>query len=236
MLLSISHENVNIEFELIFRRRKTMAIRVEPSRTVTVFAPMGSSRKDIIKNVQKSAPWIVKKLQAFNSVEPYRPKQFVNGERFLYLGTEYPLKITPSASLKRAAVRLEADVIEVRIDEGEEAAIKEALEKWYRKEAKRIIPERVEHYRSIIGKTPGRVVVKEQKKRWGSCSSRGNLNFNWKIVMAPLPVLDYIVVHEMCHLIHLNHSREFWSLVERILPDYLRCKDWLQNSYFTLNI
>ncbi|HBQ86147.1 MAG TPA: M48 family peptidase, partial [Syntrophomonas sp.] len=75
---------------------------------------------------------------------------------------------------------------------------------------------------------PNRVVIKEQKTRWGSCSSKHNLNYNFKTVMAPLPVLDYIVVHEMCHLVHLNHSREFWNLVESIIPEYRQHKEWLK--------
>jgi predicted metal-dependent hydrolase len=107
---------------------------------------------------------------------------------------------------------------------------------WYRKKAREQINERIKYYQPKVGVQPARITVKEQKKRWGSCSSRGNLNFNWRAVMAPSPVLDYIIVHELCHLKHHNHSREFWNLLASILPDYKNRREWLKKNGVRLNL
>ena len=89
------------------------------------------------------------------------------------------------------------------------------------------IRERVEHYAPLIGRRPGRITVREQKRRWGSCSAKGNLNFNWKLIMAPPQALNYVVIHELCHLCEFNHSPRFWQLVERQMPEYQVWKQWL---------
>lgn len=96
--------------------------------------------------------------------------------------------------------------------------------------AKKMIPERVEFYAGIMGVSYGRITIREQKTRWGSCSSRGNLNFNWKLMLMPEGVLDYVVVHELAHRIEMNHSKAFWEQVERVLPDYRKRKDALSRA------
>lgn len=110
----------------------------------------------------------------------------------------------------------------------------EALKKRYIKAAKEYIPKRVSHYASLLGVTYGRIRIAEQKTRWGSCSSNGTLSFNWKLMLAPPRVLDYVVVHELCHRIEMNHSARFWALVESILPEYRQYRDWLKNNGSTL--
>ena len=96
--------------------------------------------------------------------------------------------------------------------------------------AMRVIPERVRYYAPIVGVDYGRITIRNQKTRWGSCSSAGNLNFNVALMRVPLEVLDYVVVHELCHRIELNHSKRFWSEVERVLPDYKKQKKWLSEN------
>jgi predicted metal-dependent hydrolase len=125
-------------------------------------------------------------------------------------------------------VRLYQDKLQVITSTRDGAAIREAIIDWYRSQASQKIEERINYYHHKIGRNPARITIKEQRTRWGSCSSLGNLNFNWKAIMAPSPVLDYIVVHELCHLIHLNHSQDFWNLVASILPDYRERRDWLK--------
>ena len=84
----------------------------------------------------------------------------------------------------------------------------------------KIFPERVEHYARLMGISYGRITIREQKTRWGSCSGKGNLNFNWKLTLMPMEILDYVVVHELAHRKEMNHSRKFWKIVEQVLPDY----------------
>ncbi|HWP96706.1 MAG TPA: SprT family zinc-dependent metalloprotease [Syntrophomonadaceae bacterium] len=236
MFLSFPYGATTIEFEVIFRKRKTMAIRVDAQQKITTFAPLGTSKKQILNRMRTSAPWIMKKLQMFNAMEPYRPKEYVDGERFLHLGTKYPLQISLISGSGAAKVELGQNLLIVQTPNRDENIIKMAIETWYRQEARKVITERVEYYLPIIGKAPNRIVIKEQKKRWGSCSSRGNLNFNWKTIMAPQSVVDYVVVHEMCHMVYLNHSREFWGQVEQILPDYRQQKSWLDHFGLSLSL
>lgn len=103
-----------------------------------------------------------------------------------------------------------------------------SLEKWYRREAALIIEEKASYYAEVLKVDYQAIHIKDQRSRWGSCSSKKNLNFNWRLIMAPEPVLEYVVIHELCHLRHMNHSADFWKLVESICPGYKQYKRWLK--------
>lgn len=111
-----------------------------------------------------------------------------------------------------------------------QVAITDAMRKEGKKEAKKRIPERIAYYAKLMGVSYGRIAVREQKTRWGSCSASGNLNFNWKLILMPPEILDYVVVHELAHRKELNHSKDFWSVVEQILPDYKERRRWLKTE------
>lgn len=113
---------------------------------------------------------------------------------------------------------------------------REGLEKRYRQAAKEYFPRRVAYYAQQIGVTYGTIRIAGQKTRWGSCSSKGTLSFNWKLMLAPPKVLDYVVVHELCHRKEMNHSPRFWKLVEEIMPDYKEYKQWLKENGNTLQL
>ncbi len=113
---------------------------------------------------------------------------------------------------------------------------RDALEKRYRKAAKEYFPKRADYYAQVLGVHYERIRIAEQKTRWGSCSSKGTLSFNWKLMLAPPKVLDYVVVHELCHLKEMNHSRAFWSLVEQVMPDYKEYRTWLKENGNTLQL
>ena len=111
---------------------------------------------------------------------------------------------------------------------------RQALEERYRQAAREYLPRRVAYYQNIIGVTCGTITIRDQKTRWGSCSAKGNLNFNWRLMLAPPRVLDYVVVHELCHRREMNHSKAFWALVEAVLPDYAQLRTWLKDNGKTL--
>ena len=113
---------------------------------------------------------------------------------------------------------------------------REGLERRYRQAAKEYIPRRADYFAQRIGVSYERIRIAEQKTRWGSCSSRGTLSFNWKLMLAPPKVLDYVVVHELCHLIEMNHSPRFWKLVEEIIPEYKEYRKWLKENGNTLQL
>ncbi|MBQ8199384.1 MAG: M48 family metallopeptidase [Lachnospiraceae bacterium] len=110
------------------------------------------------------------------------------------------------------------------------------LEKRYRQAAKEYIPKRADYYAQLLGVTYERIRIADQKTRWGSCSSKGTLSFNWKLMLAPPKVLDYVVVHELCHLIEMNHSPRFWKQVENVIPDYKEYRKWLKENGITLQL
>lgn len=109
------------------------------------------------------------------------------------------------------------------------AAQRDALENRYKKAAKEYIPKRVSYFQNLTGGNYNRITIRSQKTRWGSCSAKGNLSFNWRLMLAPPAVLDYVVVHELCHLTHMNHSAAFWQAVEEAYPDYKAARKWLKD-------
>jgi len=230
MKLSTQYGNKKIDFEVIYRDRKTLEIRVEPPDSIQVISPQGLKDEVIKEKVKSKGKWIIKKLIDFKDTG-YIPleREFVNGESFMYLGRNYLLKINIDNDLKRPKVELLDGKLQIYSPTKDQGILKKALEKWYRKETERIITKRVEFYRHKFNIEPRQVKIKQQKRRWGSCTPKGDLLFNWRTVMAPSPVIDYIIVHELSHLVHKNHSSKFWKKVESILPDYKDRKKWLKD-------
>ena len=230
MKLSTQYGNKNIEFEIEYRNRKTLAIQIEPIDKVLVLSPRGLSEEIIKEKVKSKAKWILKKLLHFKDMGyiPFK-REFVNGEAFIYLGRNYLLQLLLNENLYRPIVKLSDGKLNISTPTKDQTILKNALQKWYKREAKKIIIKRFEFYKPKFSVKPRIIKIKEQKKRWGSCSSKGNIYFNWRAVMAPSPVIDYIIVHEMSHLIHKNHSSKFWESVETILPDYKARRKWLRD-------
>ena len=204
------------------RRKKTVTITLDRDRSVVVAAPLKTRNSDIEAIVRKRAGWILRKLRE-EDPRP-QPRQLVSGESLYYLGRAVPIHVqtsaglTPSVSLEDWTFRIECP----EYLEGEErrTALREALMSWYWGRADETIRENVERWQSRVGRKPARISLGDQKSLWGSCSSKGSLRFNWRIVMAPPPLIDYVVVHELCHLVVANHSDRFWEQVARIIPDY----------------
>lgn len=150
-------------------------------------------------------------------------------------GREYPLQIM--RSLRRPAVRLSDGVICVNLYAplpGDPYAL---LKSWYKKQALSLLTQKTIFWAQQIGVTFHKISIKDQKTRWGSCSSLGNINYNWRIIMAPDPAIDYLVIHELCHRAHLNHSASFWEMTRLYAPDYKEQKLWLKQhgqSYFNI--
>ena len=150
--------------------------------------------------------------------------------KILYRGREYRLVLRREPARKRIQVELDEDELLISTTNAEPARIYKAIEKWYIGQAHMIFPVRVMHYLQFTGGEVKAIRIKDQKTRWGSCSSLHNLNFNWRLIMAPGEVLDYVVVHELCHLTHMNHSRDFWNMVEKVMPDYRVYRKWLKDN------
>jgi predicted metal-dependent hydrolase len=237
MKLSTQYENKKIEFELEYRNRKTLAIQVKPINKIIVLSPIGLPEHIIKGKVSSKGKWILKKLLDFKDIG-YIPsnREFADGEAFMYLGRNYLLQLFLDSTLTRLKVKLSDGILITYAPTKDPVVLKKLLERWYRKEAEKVILKRIEYYKTKFRIEPAKIKIKEQKRRWGSCSSRGSIYFNWRIIMAPPLVIDYVIVHEMSHLIHRNHSLQFWKQVESILPDYKVRKKWLRDHGARMNL
>ena len=215
-------------------RKKTLAINVTLASQVIVLAPNNFSREKIKTIVKKKALWILEKQEHFKRLAMLFPeKELVSGEQILLLGRKYRLKIKEENYLsipKLSGRRLFIYVHSNLAPEDRKEIIKDTLIKWYFEKSSKIIKQRVNRYSKLLNMFPKKVIIKDQKKRWASCSKDGTLRFNWRISMAPVSIIDYIVVHELCHLKIKNHSSDFWKLLSIEMPDYQNRRNWLKNN------
>ena len=224
-----------IEYTIKYSRLASyIKIMVDAKDGVQVTAPLACDTKTISSIVQDKGTWILEKMDYLADLAGCPvPRLFVDGEQFFYLGNRFEFKVQASEQVRRREVIINGRQMLVKVPravhlEGGAEAVRAALVKWYRKQANLIINERINLYTDMMSVEPAKIRIKEQKHRWGSCSGKGNLNFNWHLVMAPEHIIDYVVVHELCHLKRLDHSPVFWGLVEAILPDYQNRRSWLK--------
>jgi predicted metal-dependent hydrolase len=216
-------------------KRKTSAIKIQKGK-VFVMVPERLSMTVIEYLVTEKTRWIKEKLALQKAVFAIKPKEFVSGEAFSYLGKHHPLKIESGLY---PAIKLHQDelVVSVRDKAADNTkAIKQLLIKWYKQQAEAELRQKTESYSRIIGVNPSSVIIKSFKSRWGSCKTTGGIQYNWKIIIAPDSVINYVVIHELCHILHHNHSPAFWKAVERYCHDYRDCGAWLKINGASLEI
>ncbi len=227
---SIMIEDNEILYTLVRSKRKTIGISIGIKDGVKVAAPNHTSKKQVEEVIYKNTKWILEKLKALEDVVV--PKiQFKEGALFNYLGESYIVKVMKNLNKKKDYVERENGYLVVYIKcEDSEDNIKKLLLLWFREEANTFLKERLHFFSNKIGLFPNDVKIKDQKARFGSCSSKKNINLNWKLIMAPVEIIDYVIVHELCHLMEMNHSNKFWSLVETYMEDYQVRRKWLKEN------
>jgi hypothetical protein len=181
--------------------------------------------------VQKKIKWVLhyQKL-ARESYRPSVKREFVDGERFLYLGDWHKLFV--SGDFKQPLVFNERKFL---LSEYFLPNAKQLFEQWYRKQAYVVIKDRVSHYADPADLSFKMITITGARKRWGSCGPKGTLNFSWRLIMAPIKVVDYVIVHELVHLEVRNHSRKFWEKVRLLFPNDQQAETWLQANFWLLN-
>ena len=233
--------------EIVFKikrsnRRKTVGIHIDPEKGVIVHSPQFLRVDEISEIVRKRAQWIIEKRKFVrNQSQLNSVKEFVSGETFPYLGRKYRLKVKKSASGKEECCSLINGRLLVQIEreldgKGVKEIVRKALIKWYLEHAHEKIPQRVKLYARQMGAWPERVEIKSYKRQWGSCSHNGVIRFNWKIITAPVTILDYVIVHELCHLIYPNHSAQFWEKLQTIIPNYKNRRNKLKEHSLQIGI
>jgi predicted metal-dependent hydrolase len=208
-------------------RIKSAQLQVEAG-AVSIAVPKRLSEERIKKLLVDKNRWIKEKLYLQKQAVPVPKRELVSGEAFPYLGRNYRLKVITG---KMQPVKLTHGQLYVSLPKimQHDHVIREMLVYWYQQQAELKFKEKVKRYAPVVGVAPKVVAVKTFKSRWGSCNAKGEILFHWKIIMAPHSIVDYIVVHELCHLKHHDHSQAFWKSVERVIPEYLDCKAWLRD-------
>ena len=225
-----------VEYTLVQTSRSNVLFKALPEGELKVYAPRYMRLKDIDGMVRDRAPEL---LEMLDRVEARAAQQRAehpvsDGSPVMIEGRRYALRLLSGRRVKGELIGNEYWL--ALPDPEDEDAVRAALRAALSARALARIRERIGYYVPRIGRMPGRVTIREQKTRWGSCSGKGNLNFNWKLIMAPPEVLDYVVIHELCHLYEFNHSPRFWALVAAQMPDYEVWKKWLKAHAEDLSI
>jgi predicted metal-dependent hydrolase len=214
-----------VEIDQIVRsKRKTLAILIKNDGTLIVRAPMRTSQAAIQAFVKQHIAWIEKKQAEIRTVIAPARKQYTPGELFLFLGKPYPLAMVKD---QRQTLVLEESF---KLAESARDRAELAFERWYRTQARRILQERVDLFASQYAFQYRGIKITSAKTRWGSCSAQGSLNFSWRLILAPLEQVDYVVVHELVHTEHHNHSKRFWEKLGKIMPDFKQRTLWLRRN------
>ncbi|HEU4783023.1 MAG TPA: SprT family zinc-dependent metalloprotease [Ktedonobacterales bacterium] len=213
----------------VSRRARRLRFEVRPGNGLEVTTPPGVSVARIEAVMREKTDWITKMLVRYaqpplSVVET--PLQ--SGALLPFAGGQLRLELNTSHPGRRKTAVLEEGTLRLFLDSMSPDAVRAAIERWYRRQAHHVFAERATHWNAQFGYNYGRIAIRDQKSRWGSCSRQGNLNFNWRLLLAPLAVLDYIVIHELAHLKEGNHSPRFWALVAEQCPDYRDYRAWLR--------
>jgi len=210
------------------KRKKTISLRVRMDGRIVIYAPHRMPQEAIEKFFEEKRGWIHKKLQQREETQQtLKPREFISGERFPFLGDGFPLEVQENRDRKHPLVFSQNRFI---LDQGAHHRARDLFVRWYRKEARERIEERVEHFSQRLQLFHQGIRITGARYRWGSCSAGNRLSFSWRIIMAPLHIIDYVILHELVHVKEKNHSKRFWEFLEMILPDCREHRRWLRES------
>jgi len=227
----------DIEYELLpGNQRKTTDIVIERDGRVTVRPPADYTPEQVDAVVENKRMWIYRNLAEWRDMNASAVvREWVSGETFLYLGRAYRLALVsddgPDLQLKDGRFRLQRSLIE----KSGIAGARETFEQYFTKKGIQRFSQRVSYFAPKVGVEVASVKLKDMGYRWASCGKTGILNFHWKCMMAPPKIIDYIAVHELCHLRHRNHTEAYWNEVDKVMPDYRERKEWLRRHGASLD-
>ncbi len=214
-----------IEYQLSFAKRKTLKISVHPDLHVSVVAPLETEIATVEAKVRKRASWVLRQQRELALFLPrVPPRQYVSGETHLYLGRRYRLKVIEAGGHEAEQVKLtRGSLLVTTVDKTDRRRVESLLDGWYRQQAARVFGERLEAVLPQFRRfdfSPPELVIKRLKARWGSCSPSGVVTLNLKLIQTSKSHIDYVIAHELCHLVEHNHSQRFYRLLDRVMPDW----------------
>ena len=215
-------------YTLIRSNRKTIALQINENAELIVRAPRHVSQNRIHQFISEKEAWIIKTQQKMRARQDdiEQNSEFKDGKKVLFLGEEYEISL--NGKIKH--IKIHDNVMEFPFEKIERAEA--FLTQWYKKKAREIIPPKVAHYAKYLGLSYNKIGISSAKKRWGSCNSKGSINFSYRLIMTPPSIIDYVIVHELMHLREMNHSPRFWAHVESVIPDYKKRRKWLKDNQY----
>ena len=219
LVMKVEFENKVIEFNVQYGRGKKLSIHIDSFGFITVKVPKDTSEDMIVSAIESKGKWILEKIHEIGIArETPKAREYHAEGKFLYLGKEYFLhELIDSSELN-------------------EEALERNLKKFYIASCKKIVGERIKIYQKQLKVKPKIIEIVESRTKWGSCSSDRKLTFNYRLAMAPIEVIDYVIIHELCHLLHMNHDRSFWRRVGSIMPDYKEKEEYLERHGHSMSL
>ncbi|MDF2502168.1 MAG: hypothetical protein K0Q77_2882 [Anaerosporomusa subterranea] len=217
-------------WSLLFARRRTVRLKIVGPTTLEIVAPPKYRQVQAEAFIQAKAAWILATAKKLAAEEQAAAQYAVEPGRSLpFMGNNYTL--TVAYHPVRPSVRLDGSLLRVCLPEklrNNQTALIQMLIHWYAEQARQHLGKKTLEWARVIGVKPVSISIRDPKTRWGSCSTRGSINYSWRVILAPPSIIDYLVVHELCHLLEPNHSSRYWGLVESILPDFRTSRHWLK--------
>jgi predicted metal-dependent hydrolase len=216
-------------------RRKTLLLTIERDGRVVMRVPYHTPEREIEAFFNGKLSWVKKKIseKKRNVQGTEHPKQFISGEKFLYLGEHYPLEIREPG---RGRGRLALTHGSFLLDSDYTAKARDIFIQWYKERAREIFTERVNFYSRKLKLYPKEIRISSAKTRYGSCTADNKVFFSFRLVMAPYPKIDYVIVHELVHIKIKNHSQRFWNYMKEVMPEYGTYRKWLKDNSLRLDI
>lgn len=230
-----TYNNQTVDFQLTYKKRKTLGIYIDVYGNIELRVPKATEDQQIIDLLESKWSWIVRKQGEMKErTKGFKEKTYEDGEEFLFLGNHYPIEVEEDPKAKHATITFDQSTLKIVVPVRDEAMLKKLMTKFYKQQCKKLVESRIREYQSNFKVKPKSIKINGNKKNWGTCNSLRDLTFNWKLAMAPLKVIDYVVIHEMCHMIHMNHDRSFWRLVGKYMPDYEAQQNWLKETHWQM--
>lgn len=232
-----TYSGETIHFDIKYKKRTSIGLTIDLYGNIEVQTAKGTPVEYVLQFLEEKWDWIQqnKKEMKDRMLGP-KEKAYDRGEGFLYLGNEYPIQIIHESTITKDHVVFEKGILHIYVKQLEDEKIKQAIKRFYYQQCKMLVEKSIQSFQGNFKTKPRSVRISDSQKTWGTCDSNLQLTFNWKLAMAPQKVIDYVVVHEMCHMVHLNHDRSFWRLVGKIMPEYKQLENWLALSSWKMTV
>lgn len=221
---------MDFDYSVQFGDRKTFGLVIERDKSILVKVPKNAKKEKIDEFVNENKYWIYKKLKSKQKYKDIPEKEFVSGSSILYLGRNYNLDI---GSYNHEGIKFDGKFL---LSEKERENANKLFKKWFIQKSEEKIYPLIEFHAKNLGVEFNNVGIKDFKYRWASCTPNNNLYFNWRLIKAPLSVINYVIIHELAHLLETNHTKRFWNIVKAQMPKYEEARNWLKDNGQVLEI